>query len=62
MGLYIVDAFANTAGTANAKGGMISIDPNAAHIAIIAYGLHAVKKPMHTAMLSWKKKRRHCIS
>ena len=44
------------AGMANARGGMFSMCPKAAHMETTAYGLHAAKKPMQTATLSLKKR------
>lgn len=46
---------ANMAGSANARGGMASTGPNAAHMDTTAYGLQAARKPTQTATLSWEK-------
>lgn len=35
-------------------GGTVVGLPNAAHMETMAYGLHAVRKPMQTATESWK--------
>lgn len=47
-----MEDLAKTAGMAKARGEMSSKWPNAAHIDTSAYGLHAVKNPIHTATLS----------
>lgn len=44
-----MEDLAKIAATAKAIGGTVVELPNAAHIDAIAYGLHAVRKPMQTA-------------
>lgn len=50
-----MEDLAKTAGMAKARGEMSSKWPNAAHIDTSAYGLHAVKNPIHTATLNFRK-------
>lgn len=49
----MVEDLAKIAASANAVGGTCSLALNAAHMATMAYGLQAVRKPMHTATESW---------
>lgn len=49
-----MEDLAKIAAAAKAMGGTVKGSPNAAHMDTMAYGLHAVRKPMQTATDSWK--------
>lgn len=51
-----MEDLANTAAVANASGGTAFGFTKAAHMDTAAYGLHAIRKPMHTTTESWAEK------
>lgn len=52
----MVEDLASTAAMANASGGTRVASPKAAHMATTAYGVQAPRKPIHTAIDSYREK------
>lgn len=53
----MVEDLASTAAMANASGGTRVASPKAAHMATTAYGVQAPRKPMHTAIDSYREEK-----